>query len=72
MEELISELKNQLNLQFDFMLYYEDPDFNAFCNVTDITELPNRATLKIISQESVILTLSSASTLTSNTLSSAS
>ncbi|KAI4895258.1 hypothetical protein NFI96_000436 [Prochilodus magdalenae] len=72
-EELITKLKNQLNLQFDFMLHYEDPDFNnAFCNLTDISELPNRATLKIIALESVFLTLSSASTMSSSTLSSAS
>ncbi|KAI4880492.1 hypothetical protein NFI96_000637 [Prochilodus magdalenae] len=72
-EEFITKLKNQLNLQFDFMFHYEDPDFNnAFCNLTDISELPNRATLKIIALESVFLTLSSASTMSSGTLSSAS
>ncbi|XP_041823986.1 uncharacterized protein LOC121628743 isoform X2 [Melanotaenia boesemani] len=57
-EELISELKKRLNLPYDFILHYQDPDFNnAFCNVSDVTELPTRPTLKIISLENVILTL---------------
>lgn len=48
LEELISELKKRLDRQYDFMLHYEDPEFNyAFCNLTDITELPDRPTLKM-------------------------
>lgn len=44
------------------MLHYADPEFNnAFCNLTDITELPDRPTLKIVSLENVFVTLSAAS-----------
>lgn len=40
LEELISELRKRLILLYEFILHYEDPDFNnAFCNVTDVTEL---------------------------------
>ncbi|XP_054868646.1 uncharacterized protein LOC118469483 [Amphiprion ocellaris] len=62
LEELLSELKKRLGLQYNFMLHYEDPDFNnAFCNLTDISELPDRPTLKIISLENVGIILSAAS-----------
>ena len=44
------------------MLHYADPEFNnAFCNLTDITELPDRPTLKIVSLENVFVTLSAVS-----------
>lgn len=44
------------------MLHYEDPDFNnAFCNLTDVTELPPRPTVKIVFLENVMITLSSPS-----------
>lgn len=59
LEELISELKKRLSLQYEFMLHYEDPDFNnAFCNLTDVTELPPRPTVKIVLLENVMITLS--------------
>ncbi len=55
LEELVSELKKRLDQQYDFMLHYEDPEFDyAFCNLTDITELPDRPTLKIVSLENVV------------------
>ena len=51
-EELMSELKERLDQQYDFMLHYADPEFNnAFCNLTDITELPDRPTLKLLMEE---------------------
>uniref|UniRef100_A0A3Q3G929 PB1 domain-containing protein n=1 Tax=Kryptolebias marmoratus TaxID=37003 RepID=A0A3Q3G929_KRYMA len=63
LEELVSELKKRLSLQYNFTLHYEDPDFNNdFCNDSDITELPTRPTLKIISLESATITLLSIST----------
>ncbi len=66
LEELISKLKERLNLQYDLMLHYEDPQFHyAFCNLTDITELPDSPTLKIVSLKNVSLTLSSACALSS-------
>lgn len=62
LDELISELKKRLSLQFDFMLHYEDPDFNnAFFNLMDITDLPPRPTVKIVSMENVTITLSQTS-----------
>lgn len=60
---MVSKLKERLSLQYDFMLHYEDPEFNnAFCNLTDITELPDRPTLKIVCLENVILTFSTTGT----------
>lgn len=48
-EALTMSLKEKLQLTYDFTLQYEDPDFNnALCNVTDMGELPNKATLKIL------------------------
>ncbi|XP_005477839.2 uncharacterized protein LOC102082521 [Oreochromis niloticus] len=48
-EDLKDQLKNQLSLQYDFKLQYEDEDFNnALCNLTEIGHLPEKATLKIL------------------------
>lgn len=42
-------LQEKLQLTYMFNVQYEDPDFNhALCNVSDINDLPERATLKII------------------------
>lgn len=42
-------LQENLQLTYTFSVQYEDPDFNhALCNVSDINDLPDRATLKII------------------------
>lgn len=42
-------LQENLQLTYIFSVQYEDPDFNhALCNVSDINDLPDRATLKII------------------------
>ncbi len=61
LESLLDHLKVKLALPYDFRLQFEDPLFNnALCNVTDVSELPDRATLKVISLESS--TLSSPST----------
>ncbi len=36
-------------MQYDFKLQYEDVDFNnALCNLTEIADLPERATLRVI------------------------
>ena len=49
-ETLLSVLKLKLGLQCDFTLQYEDPLFgNALCNLTDMSDLPERPTIKIIS-----------------------
>lgn len=62
-EELQKQLKDKLSLQYDFRLKYEDPDFNiALCNFTQMTDLPERATLKIIPLVLLELTSLSSST----------
>ncbi|KAK7886515.1 hypothetical protein WMY93_026136 [Mugilogobius chulae] len=48
-EDLISILKSTLDFQCNFVLQYADPDFNdQLCNLTDIQQLQEKATLKII------------------------
>ncbi|XP_016410466.1 uncharacterized protein LOC107742105, partial [Sinocyclocheilus rhinocerous] len=48
-DSLVVALKESLGLNYNFSLQYEDQDFgNALCNLTDISELQDRATLKII------------------------
>lgn len=62
-EELKTQLRDELSLQYDFRLQYEDPDFNnALCNLTQITDLPERATLKVIPLVLLELTSLSSST----------
>lgn len=48
-DALIDLIKEKLQLQGDFSLQFEDPDFqNALCNLSDISELPDsRAVLHI-------------------------
>lgn len=42
-------LQKKLQLAHPFNLQYEDPFFNnALCNISDINDLPERATVKII------------------------
>ncbi|XP_048859457.1 uncharacterized protein LOC125726959 [Brienomyrus brachyistius] len=48
-ETFTIEVKEKLQLTCDFTLQYEDPDFNnALCNLSDMSDLPNKATLKVI------------------------
>lgn len=54
LESFLEHLKVKLALPYDFKLQFEDPLFNnAFCNLTDVSELPDPAMLKIISLESL-------------------
>lgn len=54
LESLLEVLKVKLALPYDFKLQFEYPLFNnALCNLTDVSELPDRATLKIICLESL-------------------
>ncbi|XP_078020836.1 uncharacterized protein LOC144459906 [Epinephelus lanceolatus] len=47
--DLIGWLKGALQANYNFALQYEDPEFdNALCNLTDLTELPEKPTIKII------------------------
>ncbi|XP_028439578.1 uncharacterized protein LOC114559221 [Perca flavescens] len=56
-EELKSRLKDELQLQYDFHIQYEDQDFDqTLCNLTNMTELSNKATLKIIPMVTLNLT----------------
>lgn len=62
-EELKTQMKDKLSLQYDVRLQYEDLDFNnALCNLTQITDLPERATLKVIPLVLLELTSLSSST----------
>ncbi|XP_067295724.1 sterile alpha motif domain-containing protein 3-like isoform X2 [Pseudorasbora parva] len=48
-DDLVASLKESLNVNFNFSLQYEDQDFdNALCNLSDISALQDRATVKII------------------------
>lgn len=54
-EELITITREKFkpHLDFDFTLQYEDPDFGGqLCVLSDITELPQKAVLKILRSES--------------------
>lgn len=66
-EEFKVQLADKLSLQYDFKLQYEDQDFsNALCNLTEITDLPERATVKIIPLVTLHLTALSSPTTTSD------
>lgn len=46
---LIVSLKDVLQINYNFSLQFKDPNFdNELCNLTEISELPERPTLKII------------------------
>ncbi|MEQ2313233.1 hypothetical protein AMECASPLE_039588 [Ameca splendens] len=46
---LIRSLKDVLQLNYNFSLQFKDPNFdNELCNLTELSELPERPTLKII------------------------
>ncbi|MEQ2174945.1 hypothetical protein GOODEAATRI_012982, partial [Goodea atripinnis] len=46
---LIRSLKDVLQLNYNFTLQFKDPNFdNELCNLTELSELPERPTLKII------------------------
>ncbi|KAK9528369.1 hypothetical protein VZT92_012535 [Zoarces viviparus] len=54
-EQLKEILQERLQLQGDFLIQFEDPDFgNELCNLTDIKELPqDRAMLRILWKSSI-------------------
>lgn len=65
-EDLISCLKTILALEYNFTLQFQDPDFdNELCNLTDLSELPQKPTVKIIPFLELI-SLSSSDTQASN------
>ncbi|XP_062849580.1 uncharacterized protein LOC134311859 [Trichomycterus rosablanca] len=64
-EELNMKIKEKCNLQYDFSVMYEDPDFdNALCNLDDIADLPtSKATVKVIPLLTLTLTPASATSM---------
>ncbi|KAI9531412.1 hypothetical protein NQZ68_041623 [Dissostichus eleginoides] len=49
LEDLIGWLQDSLQADYSFALQYQYPDFNnELCNLTDISELPDKPTIKII------------------------
>ncbi|KTF79519.1 hypothetical protein cypCar_00042888 [Cyprinus carpio] len=49
LEALTEWLKDNLQTNYSFNLQYQDPKFNnELCNLTDISELPEKPTIKII------------------------
>lgn len=48
-EDLSYCLKGTLQASYSFYLQYQDPEFNnELCNLTDLSELPEKPTIKII------------------------
>lgn len=46
---LICEVKDKLNLDYNFQLQFQDPEFdNALCNLVNMEDLPSKATIKIV------------------------
>ncbi|MCI4379281.1 hypothetical protein PGIGA_G00226140, partial [Pangasianodon gigas] len=49
LEDLIGWLKRTLQTNYSFTLQNQDPEFNnELCNLTDLSELPEKPTIKII------------------------
>ncbi|XP_073718053.1 uncharacterized protein [Misgurnus anguillicaudatus] len=49
LEDLIEWLRCTLPANYSFSLQYQDPEFNnELCNLTDLSELPDKPTIKII------------------------
>lgn len=49
LEDLIDCIKGTLQTNYTFTLQYQDPEFNnELCNLTDLSELPDKPTIKII------------------------
>uniref|UniRef100_A0AAR2LEI7 PB1 domain-containing protein n=1 Tax=Pygocentrus nattereri TaxID=42514 RepID=A0AAR2LEI7_PYGNA len=47
--DLIMYIKDSLGLEYDFTLQFQDPEFdNELCNLTDLSELLEKPTVKII------------------------
>ncbi|AWP07969.1 Hypothetical protein SMAX5B_007161 [Scophthalmus maximus] len=49
LDDLIGWLKGTLQANYSFTLQYQDPEFNnELCNPTNLAELPEKPTIKII------------------------
>ncbi|XP_070399908.1 uncharacterized protein [Nothobranchius furzeri] len=49
LQDLVDWLKDGLQANYGFSLQYQEPEFdNALCNLTDVSELPEKPTIKII------------------------
>uniref|UniRef100_A0AAZ1WZ95 Uncharacterized protein n=1 Tax=Oreochromis aureus TaxID=47969 RepID=A0AAZ1WZ95_OREAU len=48
-KDLITKLRESLGLQYNFSLQFQDPEFNnELCNLTDLQELPEKPTIKVL------------------------
>lgn len=48
-DDLIKWVKKSVEPDYNFTLQYADPEFNnALCNLTDISDLPEKPTIRII------------------------
>lgn len=58
---LICEVKDKMNLDYNFRLQFQDSEFdNGLCNLVNMEDLPSKATIKIV--RVIELDLSSTST----------
>lgn len=66
-DELVNILRQELGLQGDFIMQFEDPEFqNELCNLCNMSDLPQgRATLKVI-QKGAVVTASGDSSIDTN------
>lgn len=56
-DEFIQFLKERFNLEGHFTLQYEDPDFDGeLCFLTEMSELPSKAVVRIIKPDNSNLT----------------
>lgn len=52
-DQLKDIIKEKLKLDYDFSLFYEDPDFDRqLCSLLDIEELPQKAVVKVVRPQS--------------------
>uniref|UniRef100_A0A3B1JRT8 PB1 domain-containing protein n=1 Tax=Astyanax mexicanus TaxID=7994 RepID=A0A3B1JRT8_ASTMX len=59
-DELKNTIREKFQLDFDFNLSYQDPDFDGqLCSLVDIEELPQKAILKVIRPEGDVSSASS-------------
>lgn len=56
-EELNLAIKQTLNIYDDFSVQYLDPDFEDFFTLNSTTEITNKATIKVVTIEPVVLNM---------------
>lgn len=59
-DDLKTKIKDRFNLDFEFSLSFEDPDFDGqLCSLVDMDELPQKAVLKVMRVEGDATSLAS-------------